>query len=343
MPDAPMAPNSGLTFYEPLASVAGFDPVNNKDHEEILKKHVIPASVDLTRDTAWAAHWADLFSTPPRIVPAEFRSVDFKATPLAAPSLDRPQAGRRRGLARVCQTSPNWSGGYVVPEDGGHVTGVIGQWTVPAVQPGVAYPGNTLPHRCSIWVGVDGKFQWADSMPQIGTEHTVSGQEPRSDHKAWIQWWRRRGGTVPVYADAITLGPGDTVSCGLVLDETLGAATFHMKNHATGLMIVVRACTGHPARGSSAEWIVERPADTPNAWNKDRVEPRYLHPLPDHGRVTLERFSVARSVRAAVGMERARLVSMTEVRPYPVRDVVISGAWRENGKVSVEYWGSGGT
>ena len=76
----PGAPNSDLIIDEPLASLLdGFDPVNNLEHQGLLQQLIIPASVDLTRDTDWKKHWDEILTQDLKIVPAQRRDVDPNA------------------------------------------------------------------------------------------------------------------------------------------------------------------------------------------------------------------------------------------------------------------------
>lgn len=72
------------------------------------------------------------------------------------------------GSARI-ESSPNWSGAYVVPSHGRRFNRIAASWRVPKVNPpkpadgGDPAPGD---YRCSTWIGLDGHRRYTNGMPQ---------------------------------------------------------------------------------------------------------------------------------------------------------------------------------
>ena len=320
----------------PALPPAGFDPVHNPHDEARLAEFWLPPRPDATQDPVFHELWRDLFAAPTTFVRARSR---------LAGSADTNPPGVMGASAfphavRLPETSQNWSGCYVVPNHGQRFAEVAGRWHVPNVTRGDGPATPDLPYRCSIWVGLDGKYRWAGSMPQIGSEHTVlAAGHPQAD-VLWWQWWVRGGNTLPNYIDGIAIHPGDSVLCWLRM--TAAARTvLHVKNLRTGDCATIGVTGDVPVTGSTAEWIVERPAN-PHVVD-GTVQTGPLHPLPDFGTVALDGFA-ARGVSSAGSRTYvapgARVISITEQRNNPSRSAITSRPRRNSangGAVSVAY------
>ena len=298
----------------------------------------------------------------PRCSPPPLRYVLAESivpvTPLEAP-LPGDEVEPVPLLTRI-QGSGNWSGAYIVPNHARRFTRVVGRWQVPTLAPGRRGPDDQdLPFRCSIWVGLDGKKRWTDYMPQIGSEQTLADDGTQEQH-LWWQWWRR-GSAAPRYLPfpiaGVPIAPGDLVLASLMaLDPH--RVRFHMANRTTGLFATIQVTRSvEYVLGTTAEWIVERPADpglagggggrhAPGHLHHGGRDPGPLYPLPDFGRVVFSRCAAA---HAEGGVEEPvnppflpRLIRMTQNFAEPSRTVVISAPsiLREPAAtVRVEYTG----
>jgi hypothetical protein len=287
-----------------------FDPVHNLADRARLEEFWLPSMPDPNHEAVLYAHWAEMFSHPLHFVWAH-----------SQPFLVRP-----------FESSRNWSGAYLLPSDGRRYTRVVGRWQIPTVRLGTGPNPDALPFRCSIWIGLDGKKPWTKSMPQVGTEHTVDPDGAVEEPKVWWQWWLRDDVSEPHYISGVPIAAGDVVLCSLTV-MSLNLVRFHVKNQSTGDFATLAHYEAEQLRGSSAEWIVERPADPAAASVGPRPggepEPGPLFPLPDYGVVTFERCATRAEVEPGSGVRYSlpwepRLIRMVEIFPRPTRSVVIS-------------------
>lgn len=331
----------------------------------------LPLEPHAAREPELHQIWSEMLSDGVEFVAPVLRrrlppqpDVTVAAPPLAPLAVRDVQAPRVHARQQV---SENWSGGFIMPTRGDSFTRVAASWEVREVtrgnpadetnreQPGFAGHGERLDHRCSIWIGLDGWQGWANSMPQLGTEHSETGS-----HRFWLQWWRPESERFQHYVDGIDLQPGDRVTCNLsVLPDDNGAgvqgtrgsvgsvAQFHfMRVRNSGGILDKKFTTveihgERPARGSSAQWVLERPAAAYiDGGGAARVSG--LHPIPDFSLVELLSFA-ARGVNSAnaghVRNYTARRMDLTSIfvkRSNPRRTAVVSKAKRRRGSDLIE-------
>ena len=251
--------------------------------KELLARHGRPPGPDPVRQPAAYALWRRAFAPSVRFAKMELPSLPEKLTYRLTPS-DR---SLREALisAPVGQTrigdSGNWSGAVIIPNHAGRFWLSIGDWRVPKPKPPPGKGDGCF--GSSTWVGLDGYRKWVGGLPQVGTSQFVEVKKgvPTVNTYAWWQWWSR-GQLAPTLKYApfdptvFPVAPGNEM-IGLVIalgpDPTLGADTViqFIANLATKLIItqgIVAAPTPVPydgytfstfAKGTSAEWIMERP------------------------------------------------------------------------------------
>ena len=159
-----------------------------------------------------------------------------------------------------------------------------------------------------------------------------------------------RGQGHQVYLDDedLIVQPGDEISCYLALSDAGDQALFRFLRVAGdggrfGCTVVMSAEDGRPARGSTAQAILERPgapyietAETPAGVERRVAKSAGLYPLPDFGEATIS--SMAASSRESGGdpVEESanwmRLLSVFAMREDPVRTITIARPARGDGR-----------
>jgi Peptidase A4 family len=138
----------------------------------------------------------------------------------------------------VCST--NWAG-YADTATGG-VTYVSGMWIVPSLncpKRGTSY--------VAIWVGIDGYT--SSSVEQTGTMGVCS--HGAATYSAWYEFYPS-----PSYSFSVTVKPGDSI----LASVTYSSGQYTVSLSVNGGTAQTQSATVSAAQGSSAEWIVERPA-----------------------------------------------------------------------------------
>ncbi|MBR0654668.1 G1 family glutamic endopeptidase [Plastoroseomonas arctica] len=306
----------------PTLPPAGFDPVNIATDRDRLAEFGLPPAPDAAKDPALFAHWSSLFGPDTAFVPADTRP--------ASPAERLFRAMKSMALRRVgarpasrLSLSGNWSGGWIAANRSERFRAVAARWQVPSVAIGAPEDANGEPYRCSIWVGLDGKHRWAASMPQLGTEHTAG---PDGGHRFWWQWWVRGSTDLQHYVDGLPLAAGDQVLCYLAMLSTT-RVVFCFANLSQGkTAFATVAKSAAPMRGSTAEWILERPANGEVVGNE--VITGNLFPMPDFGLVTSADFAAScvrlndPSVARPRFLRPCRMIQNGTVRAAPVRIAV---------------------
>lgn len=273
--------------------------------------------------TAWLAHglpprpaeaaaralWADMVRgvTEVRLNPAPtFRQeMRFSSPRALVAEAEAPVPLLRGGRMG---TSFNWCGAAILARGGRRFVQVLAEWEVPSVTAGRG-PG---PFVCSTWIGLDGLRRWMDSMPQMGTTQVV-GETGGTDNLGnllptyfvWWQWWlRARGRQYPVVIER-PIAPGNRVYCCITRlppDQPVAGARDHVQfffrnaDSSAADAIEVKPPGGRPAqgnppaRGASAQWVLECPTalvPSPNG----NVRANNLYPLPDFGEAGANRFA----------------------------------------------------
>ncbi len=250
---------------------------------ELLATHDRPPGPDPSRQPRAHALWHRAFASSVRFAKMEQPSLPKELTyrlTQSDRSLREALISAPVGQTRVGE-SGNWSGAVVVPHHAGRFWLSIGKWRVPEPKPPVGKGDGCF--GSSTWVGLDGYRRWVGGLPQVGTSQfvEVSNGVPTVNTYAWWQWWSRGQLAPPLKYGSFNpttfpVTPGDEM-IGLVIalgpDPTLGAGTViqFIVNLATNLIItqgIVTAPTPVPydgytfstfAKGTSAEWIMERP------------------------------------------------------------------------------------
>jgi hypothetical protein len=303
----------------PLLPPEGFDPVNEPADAARLGEFWLPPRPDVRLEPELHAHWREMLAPPLRYVLAQSQ--------LSPKRPMRKRSGSKTAMAlhtTKLEGSTNWSGAYIVPNRGHRFAHIVGRWRVPKLEAGIRASDDVgLPFRCSIWIGLDGKKRWTSSMPQIGSEQTLS-REGKQTQLLWWQWWQRDRAdrlSLPSTIAGLPVSPGDLVLASLTaLDPH--CVRFHVANRTRDLFATVQVTRAAQLVGSSAEWVVERPADP------DLGKPGPLYPLPAFGDIVIDRCAAAHEAK---GVEpRAspaflpRLIRMIQVFAAPSRTVVIS-------------------
>jgi hypothetical protein len=299
----------------------GFDPLRASAGE--LARFHLPQQPVAEAEPTLHEHWREMLSPPLRFITPEFRTLARISPPPGRAFLrSGPVPIASRGLRSL-----NWSGAMIRPNRGRRFTRLIGRWRAPFVAAAGPSPAG-LPFRCSVWLGLDGLFQWSRSLPQIGTEHTVDPAAPGGQVvRVWWQWWLR---DVPPALQAgpqeivnFPVAPGDVVLFDLTLESDT-VVVFSAKNQGSGLFVmpilvppppvaVATAQQGVRVDGSTAEWILERPHNPlANA----------LFPLPDFTALGFDRCAAAMALRpgdptAELTLRTARHLRMFERRNPP--------------------------
>ncbi len=145
----------------------------------------------------------------------------------------------------ISNTDVNWSG-YAISTATNSVSSVAGSWVVPAVNPKSSGYSAT-------WVGIDGYN--SSTVEQIGTEQDVIGG--RIAYSAWFEMYPTSSVTIPNFA----VQPGDSISASVRYDSTHQNFVLTI-NDATESESYTTTQTVAGALRSSAEWVVEAPADS---------------------------------------------------------------------------------
>lgn len=271
----------------PPAPPAGFDPVGRPADRARLAEFGLPPAPDAAREPALHAHWATLFAPGMRFVNPRPRAAVADDCLLRRHKMFALRRAGARQTSRL-SVSGNWSGGWIAANRGERFRAVAARWRVPSVAPGAAVDKAAEPYRCSIWVGLDGKHAWAASMPQLGTEHTAG---PEGGHRFWWQWWILNSTDMQHYVEGLPLSADDEVLCYLaMLSKTRVVYCFaNISKQQVAVAIVSKP--DNPMRGSTAEWILERPANG-KVIGGDVITGN-LFPMPDFGLVTSNTFAAS--------------------------------------------------
>lgn len=271
--------------FQTVVPPPGFDPVRNMADRARLASLGLPPAPDPQAEPLLYAHWATFFAPgmqvagapPPPTVPPDCRLGRTRILALR-------RAGPRQ--ASRLSVSGNWSGGWIAANRGERFRAVAARWRAPSVAAGAPEDAAAEPYRCSIWVGLDGKHRWADSMPQLGTEHTADGGQ-----RFWHQWWIRDATDMQHYVTSLPLDPDDEVLCYLAMLST--TRVVYAFANISKMRVAFRTVSkpDDPMRGSTAEWVLERPANGQVIGTT--VITGNLFPMPNFGLVTCDGFAAS--------------------------------------------------
>lgn len=314
-------PNSAVdmavtTTHEDIAPPPeGFDPVNNPADAAMLQEYLLPPRPNEHLLPDLHDHWCEMFSPPMTFVRA--RSTP-PGMPAVLPPRDLSFTGR---FGSRIQNSRNWSGAYLTRSGGKPFTRVAGRWTVPGVKAGVRSDGEAgLKFKSSIWIGIDGKKRWTNSMPQVGTAQELASDDATQIHHFWWQWWQRGQATVdslPWRMNGMPLEAGDVVLCNLMVVDP-HSVLVHAVNRTKNLFATVKLVSEAKLECSTAQWVVERPGEWMNP------VPETLCPLPDYGEVAIDKCVAISALDQAAPAFAPRLIRLKATFPNPTRSAVIS-------------------
>ena len=306
----------------------------------------IPPRPDPDREHELYSVWSSFFSPRPTFLQEKVKtqSREFRVQTRES----APAAIDVSGATRY-ESSRNWCGTYIEPNDYKVFVQVSGFWTVPKPAP----PPNAEPgdYTCSAWVGLDGQRRYFDSsLPQIGTWQKVTLLDDGTtefETFAWFQWWAKDyPNNRPYPIQHFPLSIGDRVGC-IVRAWDRSAAYVAILNFNTGLFFrkkiqapVVRFHTPKIS-GATAEWIMERPAILHH--------PHQLYPLADYGRMEFSGCYAAEAnpalpnwpqvVGTSQKLDGERLIRMYDVLPNPNRTRFISMAQKTSKTSAVVSYG----
>jgi peptidase A4-like protein len=318
---------------------------------EQLQPYGVPPRPDPELQPQLYEAWGSFFVPRPTFVLA-----DILVTNEFRPQLRRtsvPTAPFASPSTRY-ETSRNWSGTYIEPNDDKVFIHVSGKWIVPtpAVPANAQPPDNgSVVYACSAWVGSDGQRRYRDSsLPQIGTWQAVrlfSDGSENVETYAWFQWWARNyGGNAPGIITSVPVDPGDEVIC-MVRVWRPSIAVVYIRNLTTGRLAHFRirapVVNGHrfTISGATAEWIVERPT---------RLDNGELYDLADYGSIELLQCHAAEADPTlpnwpwVLGTNQtlggARFIRMYDLLRNPTRTAFISMPQKESdSSARVSYGG----
>lgn len=180
-------------------------------------------------------------------------------------------------IARLPETSTNWSGAYVKRPATEPIMTVTGEWRVPGVNPpasawnGTGYDDGT--YICVCWVGIDGTQGSGDVMQAgTGSQCVVSGGKMTStSFFAWTEWFSLPWINVVNFPVQV----GDLISCTVCapFSNTHGTAMFNNLTQNTTTNVGIDPPSGTSLVGNVAEWIVEDPGQSGGG----------LFPFPNYG------------------------------------------------------------
>lgn len=298
---------------------AGFDPVHNEADAAQLGDFWLPPRPDPTLQPDLYDHWREMLCPPRTFVCADSKP------PFLALRLPERNLSFTRIRSRM-QNSRNWSGAYVAPDHGNRFTCVAGRWTVPHLKAGVRTEGEAgIPFQCSIWIGIDGKKRWTNSMPQVGSMQALDkADDTTQTQHLWWQWWQRGqavSSALPWEMRGVPISAGDVVLCNLMVMD-VHRVRVHVLNRTTGLFATVQLTSTEKLECSTAEWIVERPSDWLNPSTDNPAGP--LFPMPDYKEVIIDKcVGISRRDQTAPAWV-PRLIRLKETFSNPTRSAVIS-------------------
>jgi peptidase A4-like protein len=301
----------------------GFDPVGNANDSAKLDYYWLPARPDPRAQPQLYEHWAEMFATPvTHVHPEPYQD--------GRPLITKPSGHSIKRLRRRSkfQQSRNWSGAYINAMDAKPFKRVVGRWTVPTLAvTEIASGAANSRYCCSIWIGVDGKYRWTGSLPQVGSEHRLSRDGKTQTDRLLFEWWVKGAPAdpqtpyAPYFLTHPKIQPGDVVMCSLTVDLE-HTATVHLLNRTSGEFATARFARDKVIFGSTAEWIVERPSD-PLSVIADGEEP-LLYPFPDFGQVTLDMCAVEQDMPVEDPFWLPKLIQLKETFTNPTRTMVVS-------------------
>jgi len=290
----------------------------------------LPPEPDADTEPTLHALWVQMLQEPLVIVPPDIDESDKTMDDGKAPKkLRRTPDGSSLGSGHVME-SRNWSGALVAPGRPQRLRAIGGAWAMPAVQSDPTSKALDGIWRCSTWVGLDGHFTFALSLPQLGTECSVDADGVQTN-RAWFQWWAPNTNTRPHYLKNFPVAIGNRVACYLWATAADEVGLLFRRLDKPDVPVVGLRLRGQllpdktRARvyGTTGEWIVERPT---------KLGSRKLYPLPRFDPIDFDFASAGARGPCGPGEARdsltgARLIRMYEpVEQPPYDGISILGA-----------------
>jgi Peptidase A4 family len=230
---------------------ADFDP-NTASRQSLIRNGFLWRRPEAGDDPALRAAWDRVFSR------------QWRAEDRVVPEFE-PRTGKTHGLRNLRRaedgtyTGDNWAGSVVE----GDWVSAVGYWQVPRV----TRPPSGSAGSSASWIGLDG-FRTHEVL-QAGVEQAVD-QNGDATYSAWFSWLVQIPGEPPV-SEGMTIlnfpvNDGETIFCSVVYLESRRAGQICLANEDSGAWIppmTLAAPQGATLSGSSAEWIMEAPSESP--------------------------------------------------------------------------------
>ncbi len=249
---APAQTREAGAVYRLPAPPDGFDPVAASDAD--LARYGFPARPNpFGRSAMPYAAWARAMRAAKIRIEPQLRVIDRRHAPLVA-------VHRTDSVQAAATNSLNWSGEVLL--SGAATYGassyveVFAQWLLPAVQEPVGSCAGF--DVMATWVGIDGASGTSGDVLQAGTEGDTacSNGVTTQDFYPWFEWYPAVGYQITNF----TMYRGASVFVVVqAVNPTTANLTFVNLQNNTYVTGQVTAPAGTTLKGSSAEWIVERP------------------------------------------------------------------------------------
>jgi Peptidase A4 family len=227
-----------------------------------LRRHGLPPRPDPRSEPELARIWESAGARDPKYVKAEL-AID--------PALRRRDPRLRRDAGDDFDQA-NWGGAFVQDTAAKFV---FAEWVVPHVS--AFDPALFAEITGGFWVGIDGIAfeQGGDQLLQAGVRVDVRNLPPPFDStlgvrwRAWTEWWSVEyvdtDAAGPVAVTNFPVSSGDTVSF-LVCAEQPDFGYVWIANSSTGqhTSVGVPALPHIASVGTTVEWIVEAPSNSPD-------------------------------------------------------------------------------
>jgi peptidase A4-like protein len=220
--------------------------------ETTLKQYGVPPRPNATAAPGAYAKWMNAVGNIQNREPATANSTNLRngsargLAPATTPARNNGYAG----------TSENWSGTVVTGGTLSTVQAVIGEFTVPKAQQAMNTCAASWAYS-SLWPGIDG--YGSSDVLQGGAEVDAycSGGITDTFYSAWVEWFPDTSTRV----SSPVIAPGDLLFVEVWSVSPIEGYVFFF-NYSTNISAQyhLTAPSGTSLKGSSVEWIVERPS-----------------------------------------------------------------------------------
>ena len=230
----------------------GFDPVSASDAD--LARYGLPSRPDpFTGRSVSYSTWLHAMRHARTRVEPQIRVTNHQHVPAMT-------LRRLPGIQSSTMASTNWSGEMLLSGassfGAASYTEVLAQWLVSAVQQPPGSCGGT--DVSAAWVGIDGAAASSADVLQAGTEADTgcSNGITTQNYYPWFEWY-------PAYEYEITNFTMYRGASVFVVVQATGSTTANVTfvnlQNDSYTVAKVTAPAGTSLKGSSAEWIIERP------------------------------------------------------------------------------------